>query len=192
MKRIVTRIINTVILVLLLASSVAWPEPVSAGVSEWSAETIPSTTNNMLAPGTDVRDFAVGNDYKTIYAVPGDSVAGPPFKMYKSVDAGTKWTTIVPSTGIRADLVAIAPYDNNFVVIANNSTPQVCFSVDGGVSWTTLGIPQAAAGAAAAVISDIAVATTSSGKHYIAVAGWEAGNTGNIWYFPYNDITRLV
>src|SRR4030042_3028938 len=182
MKQKTARIISLSIIFLFVASLFSWSTPVSAGVSEWTAETIPGRLDNSIGPpGIDVRDFAIGNDDKPVYAVPGNSIAGN--VVYKSINAGVSWTALTVS--IRADLVAIAPDDVNIIAIANNSTPEVNLSIDGGVTWYALGTPQALAGAPAAAIFDIAISGIWEKKHFIAAAGQEAGNVGNLWYFAY-------
>ena len=42
--------------------------PVSAGVQEWDTITTPSWEDNVIAPGTEIFDYAVGPDGETIYA----------------------------------------------------------------------------------------------------------------------------
>jgi len=43
--------------------------PASAGVQEWDTVTTPSWEDNVIVPGADIYDFAVGPDGETIYAV---------------------------------------------------------------------------------------------------------------------------
>jgi hypothetical protein len=183
MKQSAARIILSSVIVLLLASLIIRPETALGGISEWSAETIPSTTNNMLGPaGIDVRDYTIGNDNKTIYAVAGNSILAN--VTYKSMDAGVTWAAL--STPARADMITVAPDDNNIVVMANNSTPELFLSIDSGTTWSSLGTPSPAAGA---IIRDITISPTYNGKHYIGVAGRTAGNTAEFWYYPFSDPT---
>lgn len=150
---------------------------------------MPSITDTTLAPaGMDIRDMAIGNDNKTIYAVTGDSLAAP-YNVYKSVNAGVSWTALPIS--IRPDLIAVAPDNVNLIAIANNSTPEVYFSLDGGTKWNNLGVIQDGAEAPAAGIKDIAISPERNGKRYIMAAGWEAGNTGNAWYFPFGELFNV-
>lgn len=183
MRQIAIKIIHAGIIMLLLGGIFLWSKPVSAGVSTWSAETIPSTTGWVLGPSgtgnnTDVRDMAIGNDNKTIYVAPGDSITSN--ITFKSIDGGVSWAVL--PTPIRTDHITVSPDDNNTVVISNNSTG-VYLSLDGGATWNTLNFPGATP--VPAGINDIAISTESSGIYYIAVAGWETGNTANVWYFPY-------
>jgi len=172
------RILSLVTGILIVASLFSWPEPVSAGLAEWSAETIPTRLDNILGPaGINIRDFAVAGDSKTIYAVPGDSI--PDNVVYKSSDAGATWTTLPVS--IQADLVAVAPDDNNLVAIADNSTPIIYITLNGGSIWYSLGTPGEGSNTAEAIYN-IAVSATREAKHYIAAAGKDTGGAGNLWY----------
>ncbi|MHB8105805.1 MAG: beta propeller repeat protein, partial [Dehalococcoidales bacterium] len=166
---------------MLLVSLFAWPMPVSAGLSEWSAETIPSRTDNVLGPpGIDIRDFAIGSDGLTVYVVPGDSVIDN--IIYKSIDGGETWITV--TTPFRVDLIAIAPDDDNLVVIANNSTPIIYYRSGSTFTWQSLGtVQENPGGAPPVVISDLVISPLRIASHYIAVAGKEAGNIANLWYF---------
>lgn len=171
------KILSLVTGILIVASLFSWPEPVSAGLASWSAETIPSRTDNILGPpGIDIRDFAVAGDTKTIYAVPGDSISDN--VVFKSSDAGATWTALPVS--IKADFVAVAPDDSTFVAVANNSTPTVYVTLNGGLIWYDLGTPQETNPAVA--IYDIAISATREGKHYIAAAGKDTGGA-NLWYY---------
>ena len=99
-------ILNLSIVLLLVASLFSWPTPVYAGDSVWSAETIPGRLGNSIGPASiDIRDYAIGDDDRTIYAVPGDSITDN--VVFKSSNAGVSWTALPVS--IRADLVAVAP-----------------------------------------------------------------------------------
>ena len=183
MTQKMARIFSLGICLLLLLSLFSLPEPVSAGTSVWSAETIPSLLNTILGPaGIDIRDFVIGNDLLTVYAVTGNSIAGN--FTYKSTNGGVSWTALpVPIT---ADLIDIAPDDNNLLVIANSNTAAVFFSADGGATWQTLGtVQETPGGAAAAVIYDIAISPIKNTIQYIAVAGKEAAGLANLWYFDY-------
>jgi len=180
MKRKLSGLFSACIAVALLVSLFSWPTPTSAGIATWSAETIPTTTDNILGPaGIDIRDFALAGDGKTIYAVPGDSILEN--VVYKSINTGASWTAI--TVDIEADLVAVAPDDKDIVVIANSSTPVAYLSTDGGSHWYNIGTPQASGGNPAAAIYDIAVSEVRESIRYIAAAGEEAGDTANLWYF---------
>jgi len=167
----------TVVMLVSLASPVT---PAAADALSWSAETIPNTTDYILGPdGIDICDIAVAADSSTVYAVMGDSITDD--VLYKSTDAGASWTTLdIP---IEADLVAIAPDDADIIAIADNSTPEVYLTVNGGSIWHDFGTPQESGAAAAVAIYDIAISKASDDVHYIAVAGKEAGDVANVWYY---------
>ncbi len=187
MTQKMARIVSLVICLLLLLGIFSWPKPVSAGLSVWSAETIPTRLNEVLGMhGIDVRDIAVGSDAKTLYAVVGGSI--PANVTYKSIDGGVEWTE--QQATFAADLVAVAPDDNNLVVIANSTTAVVHISFDGGATWQSMGTVQQAPGAAAAAIYDITISPTRNGIQYIAVAGKEAAGIANVWYFNYGSATQ--
>jgi len=182
MKVVMSRLSGLVTVILLTTSLLVPASPASAGVTVWSAETIPSTVDLVLGPaGIDVRDLAVDSTGSIIYAVPGDSVSDG--VVYKSVNAGASWTTL--NVDIQADLVAVAPDDRNMVVIASSDTPEVYLTVNGGSTWYAMGTPQENGAAAAAAIYDLTISLTFEGKHYIAVAGKEAGDIANVWYYDY-------
>jgi len=179
MKQKTARIISLSAVIFLFIYLFSWPLPVSAGESEWSAESIPGRIDNTLGPaGIDIRDYAIGDDDLTIYATPGNSIADT--IIYKSTNAGVSWTAVTVS--VRADLLAIAPDNVNFIAFVNSSTQEVYLSIDGATTWDSIGTP-----AGAAVIYDIAISETRENKHYIAVAGKEAGNVANLWYLAYGQ-----
>jgi hypothetical protein len=171
------------ICIMLLVSLFSWPTPVSAGSSVWSAEDIPSRINNILGPaGIDIRDIAIADDAQTIYTVPGDSITDN--IIYKSTDGGITWIALpVP---IRADFIAIAP-DDNLLAIANNITPKVYFSINGGVTWQPLGntVQESPGGALPSAIYDLAISPARYDIHYIAVAGTDNWSLANLWYLDY-------
>jgi len=174
------RIIATVVM-LLPVSLLVLAVPAAAGTFSWSAETIPSTTGMLLGPaGVDVRDIAVAADGTTLYVVPGGSVSDN--VVYESDDAGVSW--LVRDVAIEADLVAVAPDGANMVAaIASSSPPAVHITTNGGSTWSSLGALQASGGAIATTIYDVAISTASNGVRYVAIAGKEAGNVANVWYY---------
>lgn len=168
------------IAILLLVNIFSWATPASAGVVEWSAETIPSRIDNILGPaGVDIRDFVIADDDMTMYAVPGNSISDN--VVYRSLDTGFSWTVIdVPVT---ADRVAIAPDDQDIIVIGRNSTPVIYVTIDGGLNWSSLGTPQESGGAAMSALRAIGVSEASQGIHYVAAAGTDTAGHANAWYY---------
>ncbi|MCK4862837.1 MAG: hypothetical protein KAS25_01005 [Dehalococcoidales bacterium] len=184
MKQKISVISSLGIAIILLAGLLIPAEPASAGAAVWSAEIIPSTLDNILGPdepgdNLDVRDFSMTADCSTIYAVAGNSIVTN--VVYKSVDYGVTWTVI--NIDITADLVAVAPDDKGMVVIANSSTPAAYLSINGGLTWDTLGTIQDNDGDPAAAIYDIAISSTREAIHYIAAAGTDTTGDANVWYF---------
>ena len=180
------RIFSLGICWLLLLSLFSWPEPVLAGGSVWSAETIPTTLNNVLGPvGVDVRCLALHEATQTIYAAPGDSIVAN--VIYKSFDNGVTWTTM--NTTIRANFIAVAPDDPNLVVITSGVPAAVHLSINGGVTWQDMGnVQEIPGGGAAAGIYSVAISPIRNSIQYIAVSGYEAGLVGNLWYYDYGAL----
>jgi len=172
----------------LLVGLLVLATPASAGTLSWSAEVIPGTAGMLLgSAGVDVRDIAVAADGTTLYVVPGDSVSDN--VVYESNDAGVSW--LVWDVAIEADLVAVAPDDANMVAIASSSTPAVYVTTNGGSTWYSLGAPQQSGGTVAAAIYDVAISAVSGGVRYIAVAGEEAGNVANVWYYRFGSTVSV-
>ena len=184
MKRKLTKIWGIGLTLVLLVSLLAFAAPVSAAPLEFSPETIPSGTDQVIINGSNVLDIAVAADGTTVYAVTGTG------NVYKSTDAGVSWTVKTTAAGHAsgviggADLIAVAPDDANYAVVAKaDATTTVYATTNGGATWGVLGTPQEGSDAAAAVITDIALSADSAGTHYIAIAGSDTDNVGNVWYF---------
>jgi hypothetical protein len=170
------------LVVVLLVSLFGLAAPASAGTLAWGAESIPGTTNNILAP-VDVKDIAVADDGMTIWAAPGSTKAG---YVFKSTDGGESWTAVTESdlTGKNLDLIAIAPDDSDMVVAAASDTQNVYITTNAGSTWSSLGtVQELPSGGAAAMLTDLALSATSAGTNYVAVSGYESGNVANLWYF---------
>jgi hypothetical protein len=185
MTQKLAKIVSLGICILVLASLFVWPKPAAAGLAAWSWETTPAEIDNLLGPtGIDIRDIAVGSDGLTVYAAPSNSIteAISSNVVYKSIDGGVNWIAI--DTDIQVDLVAIAPDDNNLVVIANKETAAIYFRSSNTPSWQPLGpIKESPDGSPAEVIYDLAISPLRVGVHYIGVAGKEASGIANLWYF---------
>jgi photosystem II stability/assembly factor-like uncharacterized protein len=188
MTQKIARIFRLGICLLILGSLLCNFPKVSAGICEWSAEPIPATLNNLLGPtGVDIRDLAFFNDGQIIYAAPGNSVSNT---IYRSTDGGNTWTTITIGMPINVDLIATMPDNDQVLAIANKSTPAVYLSVDAGLHWKDLGILPG--GAPAVAIYDLAISPQREDINYIAVAGKEAGNVANLWYFELGSMASTV
>jgi photosystem II stability/assembly factor-like uncharacterized protein len=175
----VSRVSGIFLAAALLVSSILVAAPAVAEAPFWSAEPTPGMTDYVLGPaGIDIRDLAAADDGLTLYAVTGDSL--PAAAMYKSTDGGLNWTALdIPVTG---DLVSVAPDNADIVAVARKEAPVVYVSSDGGSSWKSLGEVRTEDNAAASIIHAIAISSASQEIRFIAVAGEEAGNIGNVWY----------
>lgn len=184
MKQRISLISSLGIAVALLAGLFLPAKPVFSGATVWSAESIPTKIDNVLGPDNpgdniDVRDFSMTENGLAIYAVAGNSITTN--VLYKSTDYGVTWTVI--NIPIIADFVAVAPDHHDIIAIANSTTPEVYVSTDGGTTWYSLGAPQEEGANPATVIYDIAISETREAKNCLAVAGKEAGDIANLWYF---------
>jgi len=159
---------------------------------QWKQEALPSDYGNVISPlGISIKDIAVAVDGMTIWACPGKTV---PFIVYKSTDTGGTWTAIntnnLGSTGINADLVAIAPDNSNYIAICDTNALIVYFSSDGGATWNNLGVPRETGVNPITIINDIAFSTTiTGGIQYVAIAGQDSNNQGNVWYYNLGSAT---
>jgi len=139
---------------------------------------VPGTDGYQIGPdGIDVRDLAAAADGATIYVAPGDSITDR--CVFKSDDAGKSWVT--QGLGINADLVAVAPDNADVAAVARTTVPAVYYTTDGGTTWHSAGMIKDERGVIASRIHDIAISVADDGTHYLAVAGEEAGEAGNIW-----------
>ena len=167
------------LVVLLAASLLSLAQPASAAAPSWSAVSLPDIEGYQLGPmGIDIRDLAVASDGSTIYAVPGNSIAGK--SVFKSNDTGLSWEA--QNVPISADFVAVAPDDAGVAAVARKIVPSVYFTTDGGTTWHSTGTVQGERGDIASRIYDIAISRAADGTHYLAVAGEEIGGVGNVWY----------
>jgi hypothetical protein len=183
MKKKITRIWSIGLVLVLAASLLLSAAPVSAKELAWGTEGTPGTTGLKILSETaisqgDVDDFAIGPDGTTLWATSAENN-----KLYKSTDGGWTWSSKTLPTGLTTPSgVAIAPDDADLVAVWGDTT-EVYVTTNGGSSWGSLGTVQETGGAAATGLRDIAISAEDSGKHYVAVAGIEAGPLGNIWYF---------
>ncbi len=169
----------TGLVIMLVASLLSSALPASASAPSWTAVSIPGTEGYQIGPpGVDVRDLAVAADGATIYAAPGNSIAGR--YLFKSNDTGASW--VAQSLDIAADLVAVAPDNADVAAVARAIVPVVYYTADGGMTWHSAGEVKEEHGNVASIIHSIAISVASDGTHYLAVAGEEAGGVGNVWY----------
>jgi len=180
MKKI-TKIWGVGLIVVLLISLLGIAIPASAGTLTLTAETPPTSLDNILVTSANLTDIAVSDDGATIWVATGNT------SLYKSTNAGETWTEVTPavsSVTTHCDLVAIAPDNNEIVVVAKADATTVAYlSTNGGSTWATLSTIAESDGDAASVLTDLAISAAAAGINYIAVSGAEAGGQGNVWYF---------
>ncbi len=140
---------------------------------------------NVLAPGIDIVDFDMNGS--VAYAVTGAA-------LYQSTSGGAMWSNITPRLALAgADYVAIAPDDTDVIVVAD-ATPAagvgVQISINGGVSFTSMGTIEGLVGDPVTAINGIAISPTiAGGVRYIAVYGAHGAGAstelGAIYYYNY-------
>jgi len=135
MKRI-NKILGIVLTVALLVSLVLIAAPAqAANPLQWNAEGIPGAGGNVVVAGASITDLAVCADGTTIYAATGLANT-----VYKSINGGATWSLLTPGAGILCDLIAVAPDNNNMVVVADQTTFECYVTTNGGNSWGALGL----------------------------------------------------
>ena len=184
MKKKFSKIMGVGLVVAIVTSLLIVALPVSAaGTLSWDDESLPSTSSKIIE-ADKITDMAIGPDGTTIYAT-FNTTDG---KLYKSTDTGATWSALTSpvETGNTTDLVAVAPDDADMVVVVNTANLTVHVSVNGGSSFTELGIPEDGSGTPVTAINDVAISRDLSGKHYIAIAGRDgaaAGGNASLHYF---------
>lgn len=160
----------------LIGSLIAAAVPVSAGTLAFSAQSIPTTTGNVLSAGSNVTDLAV-YDANTMFAGNGT------VKLLKTINGGTSWSKITAVND--TDLVAVAPDDADIIAVVDTATMGVHVTTNGGTTWGDLGKPQETGAGLVTQIHDIAISSPSAGVNYIAIAGEEGGDApfANVWYY---------
>ncbi|MEE8420514.1 MAG: hypothetical protein V3R92_03540, partial [Dehalococcoidales bacterium] len=183
MKKKITRIWSVGLAVVMISTLLLAAAPVSAGQMSFGSETIPTTTGNVVLDGTDVSDMAVGSDGTTIWVADAENVT-----LQKSTDGGQTFSTKTAPGGFTSvGFIAMAPDDSDIVVVTGNTT-LAYVTTDGGSNWGSLGTIQESGQNAVVSILALAISPDDSGKHYIAVAGIDAGGA-NVWYFNLGDTT---
>ncbi|OGO19910.1 MAG: hypothetical protein A2144_12730 [Chloroflexi bacterium RBG_16_50_9] len=189
MKKI-TKIWRVGLVVMVLAGLLAIAAPVSAADPlQFNTEVLPGVPNATLVAGSDVYDFAVSSDGKTVLAV--GMTATNNSTLWKSLDAGRTWVDISANQGYPAtqgiQYIAIAPDSASIVVVAgtNNVTGlPICYaSTNGGSNWTQLGTTVTGGGGASVAINGLAISSSvPPGVRYVALPGKTAAY-GAVFYF---------
>ena len=81
----------------------------------------------------------------------------------------------------------MAPDNASLAAFVGGDAPAVYVTADGGLNWDSLGIPQEGNNGAAVSIYDVAISPSVGEMYYIAVAGREADNIANVWYFDFGS-----
>jgi len=205
MKTKISRILGVSLALVMVFSLFGVFAPVkeaqaAEGEMQWVVQPLPTGGAAgfwKLAAGTDVTEFAIGPDGKTIYAIDGNAALSAANAIFKSTDGGLSWLGLTAVPGVNASNVvtnvAVAPDNPNVVAVTNRARlvgqqDQICISTDGGVTWAILPNPGIGAGVAEFLqIMDLKVGPartgTIYGRDYVIAAsdnraGAVAGNAG--------------
>jgi len=154
--------------------------------AEWERVTTPTTDDWLLAPQTDIVDFAVADGGDTAYAIVFNMTD---YLLLKSEDGAATWDDITDALEELLDegaseyissIVAVATdgVDPDFVAVALDvvtpgpGTPHVYISDDGGATFTDTGEFHTLN---PTCIGDLAVSPEVDGKRDIAIGGLEGG-----------------
>jgi hypothetical protein len=202
MKRIITKFWGVGLILMLLSTLFMAATPVSAADAlMWNYKfDTPGGGSWGLAPGTDIRDFAVSADGMTIYASANTTSAN--YLLQTTSGAAAGWSDItsrLPTAGVTpgvteffdidsVDYVALAPDDPNVVVVVDstaNATDHaaVAVSTNGGSTFSTMGF----VGTDYTVFSGVSVSPiVTGGYRYIAVFGRDTNTKLPVlWYYNY-------
>jgi len=177
MKKSMSKIWSIGLLVVILASLLAFAAPVSAANPlQWNQEAVPTAGGYKLQPASEnVSSIAVGGDGTTLYVASGGT------SIYKSTNAGQSWSKVPTTNGnqsaINPTLVAVAPDNNNLLAIADTVRKTVYISTNGGASWGTLQSPTNAT-----AINSLDVSAFGQTSNYLAVGG-TISTGAEVWYY---------
>jgi len=168
-KRI-AKILGVSLVAVLAFSLGAFALPVSADSMEWSTINTPSWEDNVILPGSDLRDMAIGGNGDVIYVVATLGLCRDPgwddapclddlgdYGLFKSEDGGVTWSDITQNVYEAAGLppcdvedfnrlyfVAVAPDDEDWVAVVGESDDAediwVAASMDGGDNFSFAGV----------------------------------------------------
>ncbi len=144
MKMPLSRTCSTIIMILLVASSLALatiPAPLSAQDMQlkWHLMTTPGSLpdKNDIVSRSEVNCLAIGSDGSTFYSVdiPWANTATGEKAIYKSTDGGISWSdaigkylfssmSVAEQANFRVWNIAVAPDDVNFLAVVTNSSSQ--------------------------------------------------------------------
>ena len=183
MKKSFSRIWGVGLVLVMLGSLLFSAVPVAADELAWGTYSLPGTSSNILVQTTgadDIVDLAVSSDGNTIYAA-ANADGTPDALLYKSTNGGKTWSlisqTALPATLLRADFVAVAPDDANYVVVADATALVVAASTNGGSTWSDLAF------ATGTAIYDLDISSLTGSTRYVAVASTTGANLPKLYYF---------
>jgi len=193
MKKSFSRIWGVGLVLVILASLLLSAVPVSAGELAWGSYGLPGTANNILVTtaGLDILDIAVGGDGQTIYVATGATDN----RVYKSTNGGKTWSTVsLTNLPTPANLIAVAPDDANYVIVAGGGAANlvIAASTNGGSSFSTIspsaGNWDVATATIPVAIYDIGISPLSGSTRMVGAAGAstavaEASNDPALFYF---------
>jgi len=149
--------------------------------AEWERVTTPTTDDWLLAPETDIIDFAVADGGDTAYAIVNNTTDD---LLLKSEDGAATWDDITDDdwAGFQLLKVATDNVDGDFVAVAldipGGSTVHVFISDDGGSTFEDTG--PLAAFMAATNVYELAVSPEVDGDREIAIGGTDGANA-ELW-----------
>jgi hypothetical protein len=196
MKKKIYKFLAVGVTLALMVSLVAFASPVSASDLKWGSEDIPDAENEVIR-SCNITDLAVNGNI--VYAVCGDSTWNNTTgmsTMFRSTDGGWTWKEI-RNVSINATFVAVAPDDENLIVIASDGTglptpAEVYISDDAGSGWDSLGgiregTSSTNMSGGSSDIYDLAISPGKSDEYIVAVAGLDNGGDPNVFYYDYGD-----
>lgn len=190
------------------------------GLTKWTKVTTPSETNKTIFPASNLYDFAVGPDGETIYAI-GEAVDKDDVDddsdvaeilphLWKSTDGGATWannSSKLVKENVKLSLpaefqiltqVAVAPDDDDFIVIAGTLTtgvPAVVGSTNGTTTFYDTGALPTVVSSTARILS-LDVSREVDGVYNVAI-GTDDGFVcryvaGTYWGGSWADATDAV
>jgi hypothetical protein len=184
MKKKISKFLAVGVTLALMVSLFAFASPLSASTLKWGGEDLPDAENQVIRD-CDITDLAVADGGEVIYAVADTttwSTTTNTSTMFKSTDGGWTWKELT-GISINATFVVVTADDADFIAIANDDTPVVHISDDGGSGWDEL--PAITDTTSMQTIYDLAISPEKSDKYLIAVAGIDDANEANVFYFDY-------
>jgi hypothetical protein len=165
---------------LMIMTAPAQKVSANPGLSEWTRVDTPTTDGWVLAPESDIMDFAVAEGGDVAYAVIGaynetcddGSFTGWGYRLLKSEDGAATWDDITDDDWIKDGYTPLAVatdgVDADFVAVALsfNNTVYVSISTDGGGTFKDPELVDSLTS-----VYDFAVSPEAADKREIAIGG---------------------